>query len=158
MPEPLQASSALSFNDWSVQNGYVDKAGEWYGTGGNINNFFTGYRDQKQADYDAYLQNLNRQFEVDKVNNARQWEEYMDSTKYQRMAEDLRKAGINPALVFANGIGAAGQPSSPSGSSDSRYHSSAQSKSGANGAQWMSSAAMVMFAIARFVALAALAG
>ena len=156
MPEPMTFNSAQTLESWAVNNGYVDNGNALHGFAPAINNAFTGHGDQVRENYDVYLQNLNRQFEVDKINNARQWEEYMDSTKYQRMAEDLRKAGINPALAFANGIGAAGQPSSPSGSSDSRYHSAAQSKSGANGAQWMSSAAMVMFAIARFVALAAL--
>lgn len=62
----------------------------------------------------AFQQNfLNQQmdFNREEAEKNRQFQLHMSNTAYQRMAEDLKKAGFNPALVL-NGGGA----STPAGS------------------------------------------
>ena len=52
------------------------------------------------------------EFNAAEAEKQRNWEEYMQSTNYQRMVADMQAAGVNPALAMSNG-----QPSTPSGSS-----------------------------------------
>ena len=53
------------------------------------------------------------QFSKDEAAAQRAWSEYMSNTAYQRAVVDMKKAGLNPALMFSSGASAA---SSPSGS------------------------------------------
>lgn len=155
MPEPLESTSALGFSEWATQQGYYSRPGASYGFASDINNFFTGNRDKAQEAYQTYLDNLNRQYEVDKINNSRAWEEYMDSTKYQRMVADLQKVGINPALVLG-AIGASGQPSDSSGSVSTKHNAKfAKSNKTSEASQWLSTAAMIVMTIAKIAAIAA---
>lgn len=55
------------------------------------------------------------QFTAEQAQINRDWQEQMDSTKYQRTVADMMAAGINPALAMSNGVGSA--PSGSSGSS-----------------------------------------
>lgn len=59
-------------------------------------------------------ENQANDFNSAEAEKQRQWEEYMQSTNYQRMVADMQAAGINPALAMSNG-----QPSTPSGASAS---------------------------------------
>lgn len=54
------------------------------------------------------------QFNAGEAEKARDWQEQMDNTKYQRSVADMKAAGVNPALAMSNGVG-----STPSGSSAS---------------------------------------
>lgn len=56
-------------------------------------------------------------FTADEAQKARDWEEYMSNTSYQRQVADMQKAGVNPALTMTGGIGGASTPTSPSPSS-----------------------------------------
>lgn len=56
-------------------------------------------------------------FSAEEAEKARQWEEYMSSTSYQRQVTDMQKAGINPALAMTGGASGASTPSSPAPSS-----------------------------------------
>ena len=56
-------------------------------------------------------------FSADEAQKARDWEEYMSSTSYQRQVVDMQKAGINPALAMGGSASGASTPSSPAPSS-----------------------------------------
>lgn len=51
-------------------------------------------------------------FSAQEAQKARDWEEYMSNTSYQRMVTDMQKAGVNPAMALSSGQ--IGTPSSPS--------------------------------------------
>lgn len=55
------------------------------------------------------------EFSANEAQKARDWEEYMSNTSYQRMVTDMQKAGVNPAMALSSGQ--IGTPSSPSPSS-----------------------------------------
>lgn len=119
----LTANSAMSANapmtyENYVNNVYGPQTDSWnkgYNLLERFGNWFDGSADKSRDAYNAYLVQNNREYELGKINDARAWDEYMDSTKYQRMAKDLQAAGLNPAAVIMSGIGASGQPSSPTG-------------------------------------------
>jgi hypothetical protein len=43
----------------------------------------------------------------------REWQTMMSNTQYQRASEDMRKAGLNPMMVYSHGGGQAAVPSVP---------------------------------------------
>ena len=74
------------------------------------------FENQRQLDADAYLRNK------EEAQAARDWEKMMSDTSYQRAVEDLKKAGLNPYILMAQGL--SGAPSY-SGSSASTSAGSA---------------------------------
>lgn len=57
----------------------------------------------------------NREANARQAQLQRDWEERMSSTSYQRAIADMKKAGVNPMLLFSKGVGA----STPTGASAS---------------------------------------
>lgn len=74
------------------------------------------------ADWNESMFNQSMAFNAEQSRLNREWQEHMDSTKYQRAIADMKTAGLNPVLaVTGNGIsvgsgggGAAASISSPS--------------------------------------------
>lgn len=96
----LDGSTDSPSNDWDFSNGYNNP----YDNGGwnFLSDLFTG---DDRARYD------------------KAYDQWLADTQYQRMVEDMKKAGLNPYLLMQNGFGSPGnyayQSSSKEGSKDS---------------------------------------
>ena len=79
-----------------------------------IANDFTREMWQKTADFNSSMMRQQMDFNHGEALLNRNWQTEMSNTAYQRAVEDMKKAGLNPILAYAQG-GA----STPSGSSAS---------------------------------------
>lgn len=56
-----------------------------------------------------------QEFNAQEAQKQRDWEEQMSNTAYTRAVEDMKNAGLNPAMMYASG--GAGMSTTPSGAS-----------------------------------------
>lgn len=107
----VSANSAKTYNEY---HNLDDVGSIWFGHNlfGDIKNFFDGYRNKMEDEYQTYLLNNQREYEQQNLVDARKFQDYMESTKYQRTVKDLEKAGLNPYMMVQSGLGSTSVSSS----------------------------------------------
>lgn len=111
--DPLKATGPFGWVSWLISafnknDKTFSKIGEGFGS------IFNKYTGAGPTGADVYANT----FSAEEAQKARDWEEEMSNTAFQRQVADMQKAGLNPALMYG-GAGSAGAstPSSPSPSS-----------------------------------------
>lgn len=98
------------------------------------NNFQTNYQAALDREYNAWQSQLDRDYNASEAQKNRDFQERMSNTAYQRLMQDLKKAGINPVMAFQSGASSS-VPSGASGASGSHGSSGHGSNvSGSSGA------------------------
>lgn len=95
------AGTAANFNAGQATTANNLQTGQW--ALGNLMNLWSNARaNELTAQSQASAMAFNRE----ESQKNRDWQQMMSSTAYQRGVEDLKKAGLNPALAAYNGFGA----------------------------------------------------
>lgn len=83
-------------------------------TGGSslIGSLFSSNTSAQNTQANIGMQQQTNQMNVEEAQKNRDFQQQMSSTAYQRSAQDMQKAGLNPAMMFGSG----GAASTPSGS------------------------------------------
>lgn len=90
-------------------------------------NLFSAEQAEIARQFSAEQAQISRQWSAQEAQKTRDWQEKMANTAYQRATEDMRSAGLNPYLLYANSGSGAATPAGATGSS------SAASSYGASG-------------------------
>lgn len=85
---------------------------------------------REQNDFTLLQQLRQQEFNSNEAALNRDWQEQMDSTKYQRQTADMQAAGLNPALMYGSSISSAGSLSGGAASSAAPAGASSANVSG----------------------------
>lgn len=128
------ALNSNAFGAYNAFNDSHDPGGNWItrvfdpqGTEQSFNAYQAGI----ERDFNAQQAQISRDFNAQEAQKQRDFEERLSSTAYQRAASDLRKAGLNPYLMYG-GASAASTPSGQSASSSPASAYGARSSGGQN--------------------------
>lgn len=80
-------------------------------------NIFSAEQAEIARQFSAEQAQISRQWSAQEAQKTRDWQEKMSNTAYQRATEDMRSAGLNPYLLYANSGSGAATPAGATGSS-----------------------------------------
>jgi len=83
--------------------------------------------------FSAQQAELSRQFNSAEAQKNRDYQTLMSNSQYKRAMQDMKNAGLNPALMYAKGGMSAGTPGGATASSNSAGTVGASSSGGARG-------------------------
>ena len=139
----------IADEDWkrgeqSAQNEWIrgllssEYANQFTAAQAQLDRFFNSEEAAKSRDWQSNEAAISREFNSSEAQKQRDFERFMAETQYQRAIADLKAAGLNPILAFANSnavpSGATASSSVPSGAtaSSSGSHLGAVGSSGRN--------------------------
>lgn len=126
---PMYDAGGLSIDDSGAEvGGLGDIIGRAWNniTGTTANNIYNSTEAQKARDFESIEAEKARQHSSLEAQKAREHELYMSNTAYTRAAQDMKNAGINPAML--SGLSSSGMSAASTG------HASASSSPSAGGA------------------------
>jgi hypothetical protein len=108
------AQEAMTDSDPRTATGWWSKI-----TGGKVEKEAAVAQSDYLNQFEAEQAVLGRNFSSAEAAKARRFTERMSNTAYQRAAQDMRAAGINPAMMYARGGMSANTPSASAASAGS---------------------------------------
>lgn len=99
--------------------GYIGNGSEWLSANTAADGFREGVVSIGQALNDVTGATASNREAAANAADQRKWEEDMDNTKYQRAVQDMKAAGLNPAML--SGFSSSSVGSAPSGASASTH-------------------------------------
>ena len=93
----------------------------------DIKDFFGIGTQRRQQEFNASEAEKERQFNAQEAQKQRDYETQMANTSYQRAAEDIKAAGLNPSMLLGAGGTPAPTPTASSASAGSGARSGIQS-------------------------------
>ena len=145
----------LNYSDYNYGGQYTDSSTGQVNQPHGANSFgeklsdFFGFTHYDES-YNRYLSDLDRAYERAATNSARAFDVWFDSTKTQRLMNDIKAAGLNPWLAVQNGLSVGSSASTAGSGSSARQQKKTSSKSSS-----LQTIAMSVIATAKLFAMLA---